>query len=284
MKFDVIIVNYCSHQPLKQSLSSLLRYNEPNLSKVYVIDNSPDGVPKSIKTAFPTVIFQENFKNLGFAKGVNQALNLSKAPYICLLNPDTEIKGPLLQQFHSFFQKHPRAGVVGPLILESDGSVQGSARSFPRIATAFFGRTTLLSRLLPNNPISKKEVIKDFHGKEPIKVDWVSGACMGIRSEAVKDVGLLDERFFLYWEDCDWCTRFRQKGWDVFYLPTAGPVVHHTGLASKHAKWLSNYHFHRSAWLLYNKYDTSPGKIMSMIALAGAFLRFSMVSLKLMGR
>ncbi len=284
MNFDVIIVNYCSHDPLNICLSSLFTHNAGEIAQVYVVDNSPEGVPPAIKAAYPGVIFKENFANVGFAKAVNQALALSHAPYICLLNPDTEVKGPLLRHFYDFFEREISAGIAGPLVLDTDGSIQGSARSFPSLATAFFGRTTMLSRLLPNNPITSKEIISGHNITDPIEVDWVSGACMGVRRQAIEEVGLMDERFFLYWEDCDWCTRFKQYGWGIYYLPQAGPVVHHAGLASKHAKWLSNYHFHRSAWLLYKKYDTSPGRLLSFVALLGAAARWSLLSLRLLWR
>ena len=284
MNFDVIIVNYCSYGPLETCLSSLFQHNATEIANVVVVDNSPKGVPPEIKAAFPGVLFHENFSNLGFARAVNQALAVSKAGYICLLNPDTEVKGPFLNHFLDFFEREPAASVAGPLVLNSDGSVQGSARSFPRLATAFFGRTTLLSRLFPGNPLTSKEILSGSHVSGPLEVDWVSGACMGVRRQAIDEVGGLDERFFLYWEDCDWCTRFRRHGWGVFYLPGAGPVVHHAGLASRQVRWLSNYHFHRSAWLLYKKYDNSPAGFLSAVALAGAIVRWSFLSFKLLRR
>ncbi len=284
MNFDVIIVNYRSHEPLTVCLASLFNQNAGEIAKVYVVDNSPESIPPDIKAAYPGVMFLENSQNLGFAKAVNQALALSHAPFVCLLNPDTVIKGPLLRHFYVFFQREMAAGIAGPLILDSNGTIQGSARAFPSLATAFFGRTSVLSRLLPNNPMTSKEILSRRNISAPIEVDWVSGACMGVRRQAIEEVGLMDERFFLYWEDCDWCTRFKRYGWGVFYLPQAGPVVHHAGLASRQARWLSNYHFHRSAWLLYKKYDTSPARFLSGIALAGAVVRWSILSLRLLWR
>lgn len=281
MSFDVIIVNYSCHEALGRCLSGLERWERSKLDTVYVVDNSQTSLPDDLVRRFPGVIWLANSENVGFARAVNQALAKATAPYVCLLNPDAEVSGPLWGPLEEWLERNSRVGIVGPRILNTDGSIQGSARTFPTLATAFFGRTALISRLFPDNPFTKTNILTSRSICEATDVDWVSGACMIVRRSAVKDVGPMDQKFFLYWEDCDWCTRFRSAGWKIVYHPGAGPVVHHVGQASKNARWLALYHFHRSAVLLYWKYDRTPARIGSLIALAGATLRCGVLGLKL---
>lgn len=281
MSFDVIIVNYSCHEALGRCLSGLERWERSKLDTVYVVDNSQTSFPDDLVRRFPGVIWLANSENVGFARAVNQALAKATAPYVCLLNPDAEVSGPLWGPLEEWLERNSRVGIVGPRILNTDGSIQGSARTFPTLATAFFGRTALISRLFPDNPFTKTNILTSRSICEATDVDWVSGACMIVRRSAVKDVGPMDQKFFLYWEDCDWCTRFRSAGWKIVYHPGAGPVIHHVGQASKNARWLALYHFHRSAVLLYWKYDRTPARIGSLIALAGATLRCGVLGLKL---
>jgi len=281
LSFDVIIVNYSCHEALGRCLSGLERWERSKLDTVYVVDNSQTSFPDDLVRRFPGVIWLANSENVGFARAVNQALAKATAPYVCLLNPDAEVSGPLWGPLEEWLERNSRVGIVGPRILNTDGSIQGSARTFPTLATAFFGRTALISRLFPDNPFTKTNILTSRSICEATDVDWVSGACMIVRRSAVKDVGPMDQKFFLYWEDCDWCTRFRSAGWKIVYHPGAGPVIHHVGQASKNARWLALYHFHRSAVLLYWKYDRTPARIGSLIALAGATLRCGVLGLKL---
>ncbi|OPL16195.1 MAG: hypothetical protein AVO38_09015 [delta proteobacterium ML8_D] len=281
MSFDVIIVNYNCYEALSICLSGLEKWEPGKINTIYVVDNSRKPLSNGVLRRFPKVIWLANSKNVGFAAAVNHALAKASAPYVCLLNPDAVISGPLWGPLEEWLKKNAQVGIVGPKILDADGSVQGSARAFPSLSTAFFGRTSLISRLWPDNPFTRKNILSDPSLSKPISVDWVSGACMIVNRSAVKDVGTLDQRFFLYWEDCDWCTRFRCAGWKVIYHPGIGPVIHHAGQASKNARWLALYHFHRSAVLLYWKYDRTPARIGSLIALAGATLRFAAMGLKL---
>nr|HDN01127.1 glycosyltransferase family 2 protein [Deltaproteobacteria bacterium] len=281
MSFDVIIVNYNCYEALNSCLSGLEKWEPAKINAIYVVDNSQRPRPNDMVRRFPGVTWLANSKNVGFASAVNRALAKATAPYVCLLNPDAVIAGPLWGPLEEWLKKNTYVGILGPKILDADGSIQGSARAFPSLATVFFGRTSLISRLWPDNPFTRKNILSSPSLGEPISVDWVSGACMIVKRSAIEDVGTMDPRFFLYWEDCDWCTRFRFAGWKVIYHPGVGPVIHHVGQASKNARWLALYHFHRSAVLLYWKYDRTPARIGSLIALAGATLRFAALGLKL---
>ncbi len=274
MTCDIGIVSYGSFHLLEKCLESIFGMEKPLPGRVMVFENGPEDVPSSIKRNFQQVLFHKNQTNLGFSKACNQILKTSKADYVCLLNPDTRLRRPFLSDAVDWLEEHRDVAVLGPKIVDPDGAVQGSARGFPGIATAFFGRTTFLTRLLPDNPVTRKNIQTHVSGSAPVEVDWVSGACMVVRMAAVNHVGYLDEKFFMYWEDCDWCTRFWQKGWKVVYHPGIGPIEHKAGSTSQSVRLKSLYWFHKSAVRLYCKYDNSPLSIGSVIAVAGGAIRF----------
>ena len=147
-------------------------------------------------------------------------------------------------------------GIVG-------GAVQGSARAFPTPLTAFFGRNTVLTKLFPNNSITRKNVLtKRCTDGKPMEVDWISGACMVLRREAIRDVGLMDKRFFLYWEDADWCTRMWEKGWKVVYYPKPA-IIHYVGGSSSKKPIRSLFEFHKNCYKFINKYNRPYLKFIS---------------------
>ena len=122
-----------------------------------------------------------------------------------ILNPDTLVQPDTLSKAMEHMEAHPEVGILGPVIFDSDGAIQGSARAFPNLLTALFGRKSILSKIFPNNPITRENILTDrSDGVTPMEVDWVSGACMLVRRDAVEHVGLLDDKFFMYWEDADW--------------------------------------------------------------------------------
>jgi len=160
-------------------------------------------------------------------------------------------------------------GVLGPRIHDPGGTIQGSARAFPSPLTGLFGRNTLLTKWFPNNPISKRNICTSrCNGKKSIEVDWVSGACMIIRRKALRDVGYLDKRFFLYWEDADLCKRMWNKGWRVVYSPTFS-VTHHIGGSSSNRRFKSMIEFHKSSYKLFCKHSNPSVSMMApLVALA----------------
>ncbi len=277
MFFDIIIVSYRCNRSLVSCLSSLNRWGKDSIGQIFVVDNSESPLPPWLKERFKQIRWIENKKNIGFAGGCNRALSEAKAPWVCLLNPDTVLAGPIWSQFQQWLPEKEHIGVVGPKILDVDGRLQGSARSFPGLLTAFFGRTSLISRLSPGNPITRKNILTRPTDNSVKDVDWVSGACMLVNREAIRQVGPLDTGFFLYWEDCDWCTRMKMAGWRIVYHPGLGPVRHIGGVSSKRARLKSLYHFHKSAVKLYWKYDRSPLRLGSLLALVGAAARFGLL-------
>jgi GT2 family glycosyltransferase len=281
---EIIIVNYNSVHWLLNCLESVRDEIEGRLVLVHVQDNGTSNNIDRVKEAFPEVLLNKNKTNIGFAKAVNRALGVVKSEYVVLLNPDTKVKDCFLGSSLEYMDRNPAVGVLGPAILNPDGSMQGSARAFPGVLTALFGRRAPLSRLLPKNAITRANVLsRDSDGVTPSEVDWVSGACMVVRRKAINEVGLLDPRFFLYWEDADWCRRMWEKGWKVVYFPSA-KVIHQVGASSSTLPIRSLYEFHKSSYKLFNKYAGGQVRLLSSFVAFSLAMRFGLVlTLRLLG-
>ena len=191
-----------------------------------------------------------------------------------ILNPDTIVFEDFFESVIAFMERNPDVGILGPKVINPDHSIQGSARAFPTFHSAFFGRKSLLTRMFPNNRFTSANILSNTSdGKTPMEVDWVSGACMVVKREALDDVGLLDERFFLYWEDVDWCKRMWNKGWKVTYYPRA-TIQHAVGGSSERNLIRSIFEFHKSAYTYFVKYFKSPKPLIKPLIIAGLSLRF----------
>ena len=276
---DIIIVNYNSTDYLIPCLRSIRRVNNGNALNIYVEDNgSTDGVHR-VTREYPDVFLSMKGVNRGYTRSVNDALKNSRSPFVILLNPDTVVQPGFFGKAIRCLEKDRRIGVLGPRILNSDGTVQGSARTFPTPLTALFGRNSLLTRWLPDNPVSRKNMLHTrSDGKNPMAVDWVSGACMVIRKEALDAVGPLDERFFMYWEDVDLCRRMWRDDWKVVYYPEVA-VVHRVGGSSEKRLFRSVYEFHKSCYRLVVKNSKMPPGLLAPVLLPALALRFGAVLL-----
>jgi GT2 family glycosyltransferase len=278
--FDIIIVNYKSTDHLKSCVASIYANLSGLSATVFVQDNSPDTSISAIARQYPQLKITRNKSNLGFAMAVNAALIKGSSPLVVLFNPDTQISKDLFTKIYDHMHQNGDVGILGPKILSRDGSVQGSARLFPTPMTALFGRNSYLTTFFPNNPISRKNVLTtQSDGKTPMEVDWVSGACMIIRRHALADTGLMDERFFMYWEDADLCRRMWKKGWKVRYFPQAS-VLHHVGQSSKERRLGSAWNFHVSAYLLFSKYAKGKSNLLKPIVALGLCSRFLLISFR----
>jgi len=271
---DLIIINYKSTDYLQTCLTSIYERLNGFHANVHVVDNGSGDHVYLVKSTYPKTILTIHNNNLGFSKAVNKIIKKTSSPYIVLLNPDTIVFDNFFEPIISFMQKHPDVGIVGPKVINSDGSIQGSARAFPTFSSALFGRRSLLTKLFPNNRITCTNILSNKSAdRTPLEADWVSGACQIIRREAIEDVGLLDERFFLYWEDVDWCKRMWKEGWKVIYLPRA--VVQHTvGGSSERNLVRSVFEFHKGAYLIFKKYHKSYRLIWGPMVFFGLFVRF----------
>jgi GT2 family glycosyltransferase len=276
---DIIIVNHNSTDYLLRCLKSVYHSLGLVSCKVIVQDNfSQDNVDR-VNSMFPGVLLFKNNYNMGFAKAVNIALGQGAAPYVVILNPDTCVEDNFFGVATQYMDENPDVGIMGPRILNPDGSVQGSARAFPSPLTGLFGRNTFLTRWLPNNRFTRRSVVTHkSDGITPVEVDWISGACMVARREAINDVGFLDERFFLYWEDADWCKRMWDSQWKVIYYPQIS-VLHHVGGSSEKSRFRATVEFHKSAYRLYAKHTRGTQRfakplVMWLLALRLFFVLF----------
>ncbi|MCK4486041.1 MAG: glycosyltransferase [Desulfobacterales bacterium] len=274
---DIIIVNYNSTDYLLHCLRSVYDSLKELPARVIVQDNaSEDGVGR-VQGMFPQVILTKNNYNMGFSKAVNKGLKQGAAPYAVLLNPDAYVMPGFFECVLRYMGENPDVGIIGPKILNGDGSVQGSARAFPTPFTGLFGRSTLLTKWFPKNPLTRRNVLTTkSDGISPMEVDWVSGACMVVRREALDDVGLIDERFFMYWEDADWCRRMWEKGWKVVYFPQA-TIVHYVGGSSDKALFRSNLEFHKSSYRLFEKHTKPSFWLLTPLVIGGLGVRLSLV-------
>jgi len=223
-----------------------------------VVDNSPSKEYWDTAMAKPWPIrVIKNRQNEGFGKAANQGIRAGSAPYIALINPDCIVDGEAFREAFNYLEQNPEVAILGPRILEEDGRVQGSARAFPSISTFFFGRSSILTHMFPKSKSVQRNMpcfALDPKGTRDIQVDWVSGAAMFVRRQALRRVGLFDEHFFMYWEDADLCQRMRRAGWQVIYYPVPR-VTHLVGRSSRHHPWRRELNFHKSAFLLARKQD-----------------------------
>ncbi|NIN66421.1 MAG: glycosyltransferase [Anaerolineae bacterium] len=239
---------------LKSVTKSLSSGRGQTLScQVIVVDNdSNDGSVEMLKEAFPEIHVIANDRNLGFTKGNNQGLALSDARYVLLLNPDTEVVGDALGEMVAYMDDHPTAGALGPQLLYPDGQVQSSRRRFPDLRTAYVESTFLQSWFAQSGTLERYYVL-DRSDDETQAVDWLVGACLLIRRETLEEVGSLDESYFMYSEELDWCYRAKKRGWEVVYLPTA-QAIHHVGKSSEQVLPVQHIQFQRSKVLFFKKH------------------------------
>lgn len=266
---SILIVNFQAYGALARCLASIRRHAPE--AAVIVVDHASD--PGRLAGALGDGSAQvlPDPRNPGFAAGVNRAAATATREYLLLLNPDCELEGAVPRRLAEWLDAHPGHAVAGPRVLDGDGRVQASARRFPDWTTGLGGRTSALSRWWPDNALSRRNLLHG--GGEPVDVDWVSGACLMVRRQAFVQVGGLDERFFLYWEDADLCRRLRDRGWRTAYCPLAD--VRHAGGASSRADRIRSLRaFHQSALRYHWKHATWPGRAMTplvALALAGRF-------------
>ncbi|MEQ1757943.1 MAG: glycosyltransferase family 2 protein [Vicinamibacterales bacterium] len=249
----VVIVNYNAGPALADALRSLVDDTTITWDALVVDNASRDGSIEGVEGIAPWVRVIRNRENVGFACGVNQGLAATTADLVLLLNPDCTIGPGATAELAGVLQQYPDCAIVGPRILDPDGSIQGSARGDPDMLTGLFGRTSALRRLLPGAAVAKRNVVDvgaAAPGAASVVVDWLSGACMLARRSSVMRVGGFDERYFLYWEDADLCRRLRNAGMHVRYVPQA-VAVHQVGRSSSTARAASIRAFHESAYLYY---------------------------------
>jgi GT2 family glycosyltransferase len=239
--------------------------------EVLVVDNaSEDGSREMVASLFPQVRLIVNSTNIGFGAGNNSALADAKGRYLLFLNSDTVVTEGAFSAMMAFADSSPDIGILGPKLLNGDGSLQYSCRRYPNLGAGFF-RSTLLGRLFPRNRFSNDYLMTDWDHASPRDVEWVSGAALMIRRTLVDQIGCFDEDYYMYCEDVDLCwranhTEFREpdhatapsegvgnRHWRVVYFPHA-IIYHLIGKSSDQAPTRMTYEFHRSQYLFYKKH------------------------------
>ncbi len=250
-KLLISIVSYNSLSYLIDCLKSIQNYPPSCSYMVAVVDNaSNDRTAEVVDRDFGWVKLIVNQANTGFAAANNKVISSFDSEYVLLMNSDCQVYENSIDSIVNFLDKNENAGVVGPSILNSDGTLQHSCRRFPSMFAA--AAHTLLTVIYPHNPFSRRYKMADVDRSRPFEVDWVSGSAMAIRRQALGQVGLLDERFFMYVEDLDLCYRMWKKGWKVYYCPH-GRVLHHIGGSSGGRSLNSTLQMQKSVMFFYIK-------------------------------
>jgi len=234
--FDVsiIIVSWNTKKYLNKCLQSIYKTIHNLKFEVIVVDNdSDDSSPEMVKKDFPQVNLICAGSNLGFAKANNIGIKKSKGRYIVIMNSDVEILNNCLEIMYTYIDKHPSIGILGPKILNPDKTLQRSFKKFPTLWNNLC-RACYLDKIFPHSKLFEGALITFFSIYIISNVDVLIGAFWLIRRESLDCVGLLDENFFMYSEDIDWCKRFKNVGWDVVYFPDA-EIIHYGGGSSANA-------------------------------------------------
>jgi GT2 family glycosyltransferase len=267
LPLSVIIVNHNAGPLLGECVRAV---QGQAVREVIVVDNaSTDGSLALLRErADPAaLVILETGRNLGFAAACNIGLRAATQPFLLFLNPDSVPASGSLARLLQVLEQHPAAGMVGGLLLNPDGTEQrGGRRDIPTPGQVLMRRPfNLHGTPLPT---------------QPTVVEAISGALMLVRRQAVAAVGPWDEGYFLHCEDLDWCLRFRQKGWDILFVPDA-PVVHYQGTSSRARPLFVEWHKHRGMLRFYRKFfrQRTPGPLMGLVAL-GVWLRFGFVALR----
>ncbi len=228
MDVSVIIVNWNTKGLLRDCLSSVYEHAGEVDYEIIVIDNaSTDGSASMVKNDFRQVILIENSKNRGFAAANNQGMAVAKGRYVLLLNSDTVVLDNAIANTVCFADENPQAAVTGCRVLNPDRTLQRTCFMFPSILNMLLS-STYLYKLFPSSRFFGREQMTWWNRSDVRKVDVVTGCFMLVRREAIEQVGMMDEQFFMYGEETDWCYRFWKKRWTVMFAPV-GEIIHFGG-------------------------------------------------------
>jgi GT2 family glycosyltransferase len=261
MDLSIIIVNYETYDFTTQTIRSVIDEQHSFKYDVYVVDNaSEDGSFEKLQKTFlkesenGLIKFILNTENMGFAHANNLALNKTNSKYVLLLNSDTIVVQDCLERSLQYMENHENTGVLGCKVVLQDNTLDKACRrSFPDFYVSFY-RMIGLSRLFPKSKRFGRYNLTYLNEDETYEVDCVMGAFMLVRSNIIEEVGLLDEKFFMYGEDIDWCYRIKSAGWKIIYYSDA-KIIHYKGASnSKKQNRRMTYEFYRAMYIFYNKH------------------------------
>jgi hypothetical protein len=239
---------------LRDCLESLYQNTRLSFEVIVVDNNSQDGVVEMLREEYPEITLVENQENAGYTRPMNQAMRLGAGRYLLQLNPDTLILPEAIDRLVAFMDQQPEVGICGPKVLNRDRTLQKPCRrGEPRpwaVLTYFLG----LSSLFPRSPLFSQYLLTYLDEDEIHEVDGVAGSCMLASRLLIDKIGYLDERYFAYQEDADFCFRARQSGWKVYYLPTA-QIIHFGSMGGSRVQpYRSIYEWHRSYFNYYRQH------------------------------
>ncbi len=272
LDLSIVIVSHNAEKLLRKCLDSIYRYQKELAFEVTVVDNcSEDRTTAVVKRDFPQVKLLENQANWGFSVACNQGIRSARGRYLFLLNPDTEFTPGGITRMIRFMETHRQTAICGPRMIDSQGRIQFSCRSFPSYLTAFSSGQSVLNRLFPSNPLSRRYLMRELNRSKESQVDWISGSSLLTRREVFETIGLLDERFFMYVEDVDFCLRARQNGLLTYYFPEV-TILHHIGQSTKRRRLSMQVEHHRSMYRFYDKHY-APHPLLRAAVFMGVWFR-----------
>lgn len=253
MDLSVIIVSWNAKAFLIKCLQSVMQETAQYETEIIVVDNaSTDGSVELVQERFPTVKLIRNDANLGFAKANNIGIKQSSGKYICLINSDIEVLEDCFSKMIAYMKQNPEVGILGPQILDVNKNIQRSTMGFPTVWNTFC-RALALDTLFPKSRLCSGYLMTFCSHNTISEVDILNGCFWMVRREALKQVGLLDERFFIYAEDKDWCKRFWDAGWKVVYFPHA-QAIHYGGASSSQSPIRFYIEMHRANLQYWKKH------------------------------
>jgi GT2 family glycosyltransferase len=250
---SICVVTYNARDYLAECLKSIFENTHLKIEIIVVDNGSQDGVEEMLRENFPQVCLIQNKTNAGYTRPMNQALRAATGKFLVQLNPDTLILPGSLDYLVDFMEGFPEVGICGPKVLNPDGTLQKSCRRGESRPWAVISYFTGLHSLFPKSRFFGGYLMNYIGEDETHEVAGVSGSCMLIRREVIDQIGYLDEQFFAYQEDADFCFRAKRAGWKVYYMPGA-KIIHYGGRGGSRVEpYRSIYEWHRSYWLFYNK-------------------------------
>ncbi len=264
---SIIIVSWNSRRDLEQSLPSIPQGCRTCTAEVLLVDNaSGDGTVARALELLPGIRVIANTENAGFARANNQAMAIAAGRYVCLLNPDTVVHDGAFDTLIAFMDAHPEAWGCGPALLNGDGSPQRTGVRFPSLWNMTV-EAIFLDRLLPGTRLfgAHRELYEQWNTQR--EVDFLQGSCLLVRRKAIDDVGGLDEEFFMYFEETDWCRRIKGAGGKIVLVPGA-QVVHFGGGTVGHYDERRLVHFHVSLFRYFSKHHGVGAQLGARIIIA----------------
>ena len=255
-EISIIILNYKSARLTRQCIKGIKKFPPKVAHEIIVVDNnSKDGVEEMLKEKYPDVIFVGSKANRGYGAGMNLGIEKAKGEYILILNPDIVILKNSIESLYEFMKERPDAGIVGPKLLNPDGTTQSSYFRFHTIMTPVYRRTPLGKLPWAKKHLNRFLMAEDQNNGKAGPVEWILGACMMVRKSILRKIGLFDERFFLYFEDTDLCRRTWESGYKVYYASNSEMVHYHMRESAEHSVLASIFSYptrvHIASWIKY---------------------------------